>query len=283
MRSRKNQRKVEKALRDALKPDRARTNVGRISPNGLLEINRQRIQQALSLRTHRACPTCAGTGRIASPEMVGLNLLRRIAGRAASAPLSRVRVLLHPELADAFQNGRRREIFELEQEFDIRVEVVAASHLHRSDQQIEWFQRDKVEEQDAQGRERPREDLASIRASVLAVPEKKKPGKGPAKDEEPGNGKSRRRKPRKKKAAKPEAGDEAAETPSQPPTRRRRRRRRKSRGGPGETEPPKTAAQPAQETKPDEGESPTGTSSRRRRRRRTARGDERKKSGEAGA
>lgn len=285
MRSRKNQRKVEKALRDALKADRARTNVGRISSNGLLEINRQRIQQALSLRTHRACPTCAGTGRIASPEMVGLNLLRRIAGRAASAPLSRVRVLLHPELADAFQNGRRREIAELEQEFEIRVEVVAASHLHRADQQIEWFQRDKVEEQDAQGTQRPREDLASIRASVLAVPPKKKPGKDQpkAKDETSENGKSRRRKPRKKQAARPEAAEKSPETPAKSPTRRRRRRRRKSRGGTAETEAPKTAAQPAQETQPDEGETPTGTSSRRRRRRRTARGDERKTSGEAGA
>ena len=66
MRAAKGQRKVEKTLKDALKVDKARTTVGRISPNGLLEINRQRIQQAIQLRTHRPCPTCAGVGRLAS-------------------------------------------------------------------------------------------------------------------------------------------------------------------------------------------------------------------------
>jgi len=70
----KNRKAVEKGLRDAMKTDKARFTVGRISPNGLLEVNRQRIQQALHLRTHRPCPTCSGTGRIASPEMVGLKL-----------------------------------------------------------------------------------------------------------------------------------------------------------------------------------------------------------------
>ena len=61
MRASKNQRKVEKALKDAIKADKARTTVGRICPNGLLEINRQRIQQALQVRTHRTCPTCNGS------------------------------------------------------------------------------------------------------------------------------------------------------------------------------------------------------------------------------
>jgi len=142
MRAHKSQRKVEKTLRDEMKADKARFSTGRISPNGLLEINRQRIQQALSLRTHRSCPTCDGTGRIASPEMVGLSLLRRIEGRAASGALKRARIALHPELADAFQNGRRREIAELEAEFDIRVEVIAASHLHRPEQEIDWIERE---------------------------------------------------------------------------------------------------------------------------------------------
>src|SRR6185295_1010971 len=61
MRAIKAQKKVEKTLKDAMKVDRARNSVGRISQNGLIEINRQRISQALRLRTHRACPTCAGT------------------------------------------------------------------------------------------------------------------------------------------------------------------------------------------------------------------------------
>ncbi|MEE8278053.1 MAG: Rne/Rng family ribonuclease, partial [Thermoanaerobaculia bacterium] len=139
MRSSKNQRQLEKALREAMKVDKARFTVGRISPNGLLEINRQRIQQALHLRTHKSCPTCRGTGRIPSPEMVGLNLLRRIESRATTRPTKKVRIALHPEMADALQNTRRQEIARLEEEFDLRVEVIASNRLHRPDQEIEWF------------------------------------------------------------------------------------------------------------------------------------------------
>jgi ribonuclease E len=143
MRSSKNQRQVEKTLREAMKADKARSTVGRTSSNGLVEINRQRIQQDLLTRTHRACPTCAGTGRIASPEMVGLNLLRRIEARAATGHLAKVRIALHPELADAFQNMRRAEIAALEREFELKVEIIASNRLHRPEQEIDWFERDK--------------------------------------------------------------------------------------------------------------------------------------------
>ncbi|PIV98850.1 MAG: ribonuclease E/G, partial [Deltaproteobacteria bacterium CG17_big_fil_post_rev_8_21_14_2_50_63_7] len=83
MRSSAHQRDVEKALRDGMKSDKARFKIGRISPNGLLEINRQRIKQSLQVRTHRACPTCHGSGHVPSIEMVGLSLLRRIEAKAA--------------------------------------------------------------------------------------------------------------------------------------------------------------------------------------------------------
>jgi ribonuclease E len=142
MRSHKHQRELEKALRDAMKVDRARWAVGKISPNGLLEINRQRIKQALQLRTHRECPTCKGAGVIASPEHISLTLLRRIEAAAAGGSLSGVRISLHPELADAFQNLHRQEIAGLEREFEIRVEVVAATSLHRSEERLEWFKRE---------------------------------------------------------------------------------------------------------------------------------------------
>jgi ribonuclease E len=142
MRSQKSQRRVEKELREAMKADKARSTVGKISPNGLLEVNRQRIQQALLLRTHRPCPTCGGMGRISSPEMVALALMRRIEARAATGTLKAVKVGLHPELADSFQNARRRELAALEEEFDIRIEIHAVTHLRRSEQKIEWVDRE---------------------------------------------------------------------------------------------------------------------------------------------
>jgi ribonuclease E len=171
MRASKNQRRVEKALKDAMKADKARSSVGRISPNGLLEINRQRIQQALQVRTHRPCPTCAGTGRLASPEMVTLNLLRRIEARAASGSVQGVRISLHPELADAMQNSRRQELAELEREFDIRIEVIAAAGLHRPEEQIEWFKRERPA-----APPRPKPAAVALKPWDLALPADSEPG-----------------------------------------------------------------------------------------------------------
>jgi ribonuclease E len=146
MRSAKHRRDVEKTMRDSMKDDRARTYSSRLSENGLLEINRQRLKKALQLRTHRPCPTCSGTGNIASPEFVGLSLLRRIETRAVTGRLGGVRVELHPELADALQNERRQELAALEREFDIEIEIIAASGLHRAEEHIEWRERTKGEE-----------------------------------------------------------------------------------------------------------------------------------------
>jgi ribonuclease E len=141
LRSPKNRRAVEKEVKDALKVDRARTSVGRISSNGLLEINRQKIQRSLSARAHRPCATCGGTGRVPSIESIGLNLLRRIEGRAATGRLVKAKVELHPDLAEAVQNGRRRELARLEADYGIEIEIVASRRLLAPEEQIEWRDR----------------------------------------------------------------------------------------------------------------------------------------------
>jgi ribonuclease E len=146
MRMPKHRREVEKTMRDSMKDDKARTNASKLSENGLLEINRQRLKKALQLRTHRPCPTCSGAGTIASSEFVGLSILRRIETRAVTGRIGAVRVELHPELADALQNERRLELAALEREFDIEIEIIAASGLHRAEERIEWHERSKIEE-----------------------------------------------------------------------------------------------------------------------------------------
>ncbi|MEM6454777.1 MAG: Rne/Rng family ribonuclease, partial [Acidobacteriota bacterium] len=143
MRMRKHQRKVEQAMRNAMKNDRARHSVSRISSNGLLEINRQRIKQSLRLRTHRPCPTCGGVGSIASLEFAAMSLIGRIEARAATGYLEGVRIALHPEVADAVQNNHRHDLSNLEAEFDLSVEVIAASNLHRTEERVEWKKRTK--------------------------------------------------------------------------------------------------------------------------------------------
>jgi len=204
MRAAKSQRKVEKTLKDALKVDKARASVGRISPNGLLEINRQRIQQAIQLRTHRPCPTCGGVGRLASEELVTLNLLRRIEARAAGGSIQGVKIRLHPELADAMQNSRRRELAALEEEFEIGIQIIAAPGLHRPEEQIEWVRREGPPPKPRPQKPAP----PTLRPWDLALPEA-------AEDEE--------------EAAAAEEGSAQAGPPGETAAEARRRKRR--RGG----------------------------------------------------
>jgi ribonuclease E len=232
MRSVKNRREVEKTIRDAMKDDKARTTASRLSENGLLEINRQRLKKALQLRTHRPCPTCSGTGTIASPELVGLNILRRIETRAVTGSLGGVRVELHPELADALQNERRQELAALEREFDIQVEIVAAGGLHRAEERIDWQQRPK-------GEERP--SSPAVSAADLGQ------DLGPSMER-----RAEIRTPEAEEAATSTeitdqataAGDDAGATEKPKPRRRRRGGRRRKKTG--------TAQTAAPESKPEE-------------------------------
>ena len=215
MRLRKHQRKVEKAMRDALKSDRARHTVSKISANGLVEINRQRLKQALRSRIHRTCPTCDGVGSIPSLEFAAISLLRRIEARAAIGNLAGVVVGLHPEVADALQNHHRREIAALEEEFDLRIEVIAASNLHRTEERVEWKQ-DRESHRTADTRALTAVDLASA-----ATRRRRKRGATPIDVPEPAVA----------EATAPPGDDGADEAP--PPKKRRRRRggrgRRKNR------------------------------------------------------
>jgi ribonuclease E len=217
MRAAKSQRKVEKTLKDALKADKARATVGRISPNGLLEINRQRIQQAIQLRTHRACPTCAGTGRLASEEMVTLNLLRRIEARAASGAIQGVKIGLHPELADAMQNSRRRELAALEEEFEICIQIIAAPGLHRPEEQIEWVRREGPPPKPKHQKPAP----PTLRPWDLALPE-------PEEEEEEEEVEEKREVRGGRRA---EAEGHAGETAAEARKRKRRRGGRKRKKG----------------------------------------------------
>jgi ribonuclease E len=252
MRMPKHRREVEKIMRDSMKDDRARTNSSKLSENGLLEINRQRLKKALQLRTHRLCPTCSGAGSIASAEFIGLSVLRRIETRAVTGRLGGVRVELHPELADAVQNERRQELAALEREFDIEIEIIAASGLHRAEEHIEWRERTKAEES-ASAAVVSAADLASSVGGGQKAPTEAVPSaiaSGGAQETKTSTSKKRRRRggrKHKKAQAGKKAGDESApksveksekvvadhtgpdDAAAQPAARKRRRRPRRSK------------------------------------------------------
>lgn len=180
MRLRKHQNKLEKVLRDAMKPDKARWSVGHISPNGLLEINRQRIKQALRLRTHRPCPTCSGLGSIPTPEFAALRLLSRIEARAATGLMHSVSLALHPEIADALQNHYRKLLASIEDDHNIQIAIVSAPNLGRTEERVDWVQKDGSGAENGSGK-----TVAAVGAADLTVPDRrrKRSGKNEGRDQ----------------------------------------------------------------------------------------------------
>lgn len=91
-------RQVERALREALADDRARSKLGRISQFGLLEMTRQRLGPGTHKKVFQACPRCRGTGRVRTVESRAQAILRRLGGAVVQKGFSKVEVRAHPEV-----------------------------------------------------------------------------------------------------------------------------------------------------------------------------------------
>ncbi|MBM3354124.1 MAG: Rne/Rng family ribonuclease, partial [Betaproteobacteria bacterium] len=114
MESGKNQREVEDRFRDALRYDRARVQVGKISRFGLLELSRQRLQPSLEETAHASCPRCGGTGFIRGTESTALHVLRIIQEEAMKENTGAVHAQVPVDVASFLLNEKRAEIQKLE-------------------------------------------------------------------------------------------------------------------------------------------------------------------------
>ena len=119
-----NVRKVEKAMKDALKNDRARIQVGRISSFGLMEMSRQRLRTGVLEATTRACPHCDGTGLVRTASSAGLSALRLIEDEAAKGKGSVISLYASTEAAVYLLNAKRADLAEIEHRYGVRVEVI---------------------------------------------------------------------------------------------------------------------------------------------------------------
>lgn len=119
-----NVRKVEKAMKDALKNDRARIQVGRISSFGLMEMSRQRLRTGVLEATTRPCPHCDGTGLVRTASSAGLSALRLIEDEAAKGKGTQIRLAASTEAAIYLLNEKRADLVEIEQRYGVSVEVV---------------------------------------------------------------------------------------------------------------------------------------------------------------
>ncbi|KLE35427.1 Rne/Rng family ribonuclease [Aurantiacibacter luteus] len=118
-----NTRKVERAMKDALKNDRARIQVGRISGFGLMEMSRQRLRTGVLEATTRECPHCDGTGLVRTASSAGLSALRLIEDEAAKGKGTTITLYASTEAAVYLLNAKRADLAEIEHRYNVTVVV----------------------------------------------------------------------------------------------------------------------------------------------------------------
>ena len=232
-------RKVEKAMKDALKNDRARIQVGRISSFGLMEMSRQRLRTGVLEASTRPCPHCEGTGLMRTAASAGLSALRMLEEEAARGRGSRIVLRAGREAAIYLLNKKRAEIGAVEQSYGVLIEVLIEESFEGAKMSAESFGQPPAE--------RPRRPIA------LAEPEEDEEELAPeteddeeveaeADEEEQGTGREERDRPRE------ERGEG-----------RKRRRRRGRRGGrrrPGERPEGETYPEDEEQVASAEAEAP---------------------------
>ncbi|MDV3477758.1 Rne/Rng family ribonuclease [Sphingobium yanoikuyae] len=132
-----NIRKVEKAMKEALKDDRARIQVGRISGFGLMEMSRQRLRTGVLEASTRQCPHCEGTGLVRTASSAGLGALRMLEEEAARGRGSVITLRASQEAAFYVLNNKRRELDEIEQRYGVRIVVLPDGEIEGARMSVE--------------------------------------------------------------------------------------------------------------------------------------------------
>ncbi len=139
MDERKNNSAVEKRLKDKLKTDRARIQVGRISGFGLLEMSRQRLRPGMLEATTQPCPSCHGTGLIRSDDNMALSILRQIEEEGTRRRSREVLVRCPVSIANFLMNQKREHIAQIEARYGLSVRIEGDVHLVSPDFSMEKF------------------------------------------------------------------------------------------------------------------------------------------------
>lgn len=124
-----NARKVERAMKEALKHDRARIQVGRISSFGLMEMSRQRLRTGVLEASTRECPHCEGTGLVRTASSSALSALRLIEEEAARGHGSQIVLQASQEASIYVLNSKRVELAEIEERYHVRISILPNSEI----------------------------------------------------------------------------------------------------------------------------------------------------------
>ena len=144
----RNQREVENRLKEAMKEDRARVQVGRISRFGLLEMSRQRLRPSLGESAHQVCPRCDGHGFIRSVDSLALSILRIIEEEALKENTGRVVAQLPVEVATFLLNEKRQSIADVERRHDVQVLLIPNRRLETPKYELERIRRQDLQDND---------------------------------------------------------------------------------------------------------------------------------------
>ncbi len=137
MEERRNNRSVERKLKEALKTDRARIQVGRISHFGLLEMSRQRMRQSMLEGTTKPCSHCEGTGLIRSVSSCALSVLRAIEDHLINRKVENLNVNCHRETAGYILNEKREHLAQIEKAYGISIFIMASDTIAPSESEIQ--------------------------------------------------------------------------------------------------------------------------------------------------
>ncbi|ENC6724094.1 ribonuclease E [Vibrio harveyi] len=125
----RHQREVENRLREAVRLDRARVQIGRISRFGLLEMSRQRLSPSLAEASHHICPRCSGTGVVRDNESLALSVLRLIEEEALKDNTAQVLAVVPVPIASYLLNEKRRSVNHIERIQEVKITVVPNSDM----------------------------------------------------------------------------------------------------------------------------------------------------------
>ncbi len=140
----RNQREVENRLREAVRPDRARVQIGRISRFGLLEMSRQRLRPSLGESAHQVCPRCNGIGNIRSVESLSLSILRLVGEEARKDQTANVIAQLPVNVATYLLNEKRDWIRQIEDRENIQVILIANPDFETPNYSIRRVRKDQT-------------------------------------------------------------------------------------------------------------------------------------------
>jgi len=180
MENQRNQREVENRLRDALRYDRARVQMGKISRFGLMELSRQRLRPSLGEGSNITCPRCNGTGHIRGTESTALHILRIIQEEAMKENSAVVHAQVPVDVATFLLNEKRADIHSIEARLKVNVVLIPNTNLETPNYKVERMRHDDLNQSDALPASynmvsAPPEEEAKEQASEDARPPRQQP------------------------------------------------------------------------------------------------------------